>query len=226
MKVRVVLAAAVLLSAQVMADPELRGSVTDGAGGRRSSDGSLALVTAIAQPGGTRTVSAGTMTLYSGFLGAFALRPHTDTDADGCPDEFDTDNDDDGLADVDEITGESFAGLASTDPNRPDTDGDGSSDGSEAAAGSSPLDETMYLHFTQLLYDAVSGSCAITWQAHGGRSYRVYSVDNQKDGGSRALLGTVTASGGAGPWRLTSTNFVDKTAGGTVTRVYSLVVDP
>ncbi len=69
----------------------------------------------------------------AGFLQAVAVRrPDLDTDGDGVPDELDRDNDGDGLFDIDEITGAAFGGHAATDPNNPDTSGDGMSDGDKA----------------------------------------------------------------------------------------------
>jgi len=59
-----------------------------------------------------------------------------DADGDGTGDNTDSDDDNDGLTDVDEIE------LYDTDPLYPDTDGDGFSDGEEIAAGSNPLDYT------------------------------------------------------------------------------------
>ena len=59
-----------------------------------------------------------------------------DTDGDGTGDNTDFDDDNDGIADVDEIE------LYDTDPLHPDTDGDGFSDAEEIATGSNPLDFT------------------------------------------------------------------------------------
>lgn len=55
-----------------------------------------------------------------------------DTDSDGTPDIFDTDDDNDGLLDVDEAT-------YGTDPLLADTDGDGFDDAMEVTYGSDPL---------------------------------------------------------------------------------------
>lgn len=61
-----------------------------------------------------------------------------DTDGDGNPDVFDTDDDGDGLSDADE-------NIFGTDPLNPDTDGDGVSDGQEVTDGSDPLDDSSFV---------------------------------------------------------------------------------
>jgi subtilisin family serine protease len=63
------------------------------------------------------------------------LLAYDDTDGDGIPDNVDTDDDDDGLPDVDELT-------AGTNPFLADTDGDGFDDGMEVTYGSDPLDDS------------------------------------------------------------------------------------
>ena len=63
------------------------------------------------------------------------LLAYDDTDGDGIPDNVDTDDDDDGLLDVDELT-------AGTNPFLADTDGDGFDDGMEVTYGSDPLDDS------------------------------------------------------------------------------------
>jgi subtilisin family serine protease len=62
-------------------------------------------------------------------------RAYDDTDDDGIPDNVDTDDDDDGLLDVDELT-------AGTNPFLADTDSDGFDDGMEVTYGSDPLQES------------------------------------------------------------------------------------
>ena len=63
------------------------------------------------------------------------LLAYDDTDDVGIPDNLDTDDDDDGLLDVDELT-------AGTNRYLADTDGDGFDDGMEVAYGSDPLQNT------------------------------------------------------------------------------------
>lgn len=61
-----------------------------------------------------------------------------DTDGDGIPNSIDTDDDNDGLSDIEEA-------LYGTDPLRHDTDGDGVSDGQEVSDGSNPLDRGSFI---------------------------------------------------------------------------------
>jgi hypothetical protein len=63
---------------------------------------------------------------------SFVVSMSPDTDNDGTKNNCDTDDDNDGLSDTDEIT-------KGTDPLKPDTDGDGLTDGTEATKGTDPL---------------------------------------------------------------------------------------
>jgi len=76
-------------------------------------------------------------------LGSIAFSFDTDSDDDGLTDgeeialgtdPFDADTDDDGLSDGDEVN------VHGTDPLNPDTDGDGLNDGDEIALGTDPFD--------------------------------------------------------------------------------------
>lgn len=187
--------------------PEQTSSVVESGGGTVSG-GTLTLVHVIGQPGGVQTCTNGSKVLQAGFLNTFNLQPETDTDGDGLPNEADTDNDNDGLRDEDEITGNAFGGLATSDPNRADSDGDGASDGHEATSGSDPGDATMFLHITDIVR-AGADDIVVTWQARGGKSYAVYATDTADAPRPGAHLGNVTAAGGTGPWYAVITNIVD-----------------
>jgi hypothetical protein len=162
------------------------------------------------QPVGALAASGGA-TLYPGFLGGVALAPTLDHDADGLCDEIDADNDNDGLADLDELSGARFPVATPTEVNAADSDGDGASDGAEAAMASNPLDAQSLLRLTRI-QTLPGSSLALAWQAQNGVTYAV-------DWGSvphaltNALPGTVTASGGVGPWGDAETTVgVDKPA--------------
>jgi hypothetical protein len=127
-----ILAALVGGAVSVNAQTEhLEATVLDGAGGA-AAGGDYQLVAATAQPGGIQTATAGGvggLRNYAGFLGTFALRRDLDHDGNSLPDEWDDDNDGDGLEDGAELDGRDFAAAwgvaAPTDLNAPDSDGDG-----------------------------------------------------------------------------------------------------
>ncbi|UTH09019.1 putative Ig domain-containing protein [Macrococcoides canis] len=76
----------------------------------------------------TATDKAGNISIPTYVTVEDVLVPPVDTDGDGIPDDVDTDDDNDGVNDSDEIA----AGL---DPKNPDTDGDGINDGQEDTDG-------------------------------------------------------------------------------------------
>lgn len=193
-------------------------SVLDAAG-RRSAGGALELISAAGQPGGIRVSSAGTLVNWAGFLNTFSLQPGLDTDGDGLANEVDLDNDNDTVADEDEITGVVYAGPGTTDPNDADSDGDSASDGHEAAAGSDPNDATMYLRITDVACGSALSEVTVVWQAQGGRSYAVHSLDTMHASRPGTHLGNVTAVGGTGPWFAVHTNLVDS-MGAVTSRFY------
>ena len=76
-------------------------------------------------------------TLANAISNAQAAVDGLDTDGDSIPNVTDTDDDNDGLSDVDEAT-------AGTNPLIADTDGDGVNDGQEIIDGTNPLDPTSF----------------------------------------------------------------------------------
>ncbi len=196
-------------------------SVVDGAGGRATGAG-LTSLTAVAQPGAVSVSAGGVYTHYAGFLGCAILLPNLDTDADGLADELDPDNDNDGLTDLDETAGGQFNPTTPTDLNNPDSDDDGTADGDEAVAGTDPLDDTAYLHITDL---SVSGPATVTWTARGGKTYRLWYEDDLV-GGAGGLVTTITAIGGVAPWFETSATADDPAPGVAPHRAYIIEVLP
>jgi len=204
------------------AAPQKTGSVLNSGGGRSAGD-AYELTSAVGQPSGADGAVAGSLINYAGFFGTFSLQPGLDSDKDGIEDELDDDNDNDGLTDEEEITGSAHNDLVASDPNDHDSDKDGADDGDESAAGTNPMDGSMYLHFTEILCDDVSGEVLVEWMACGAKTYEVYYLDDMTAGpGSGTHLADVPAYGGAGPWLVTYTNLSDTGPGSAGCRYYYL----
>jgi hypothetical protein len=187
-------------AASVCAQPGLSAWTTD-AGSSELTNGALRLVAAVGQGQPIAAVSADAgPTLYQGFLGGAVLFPNLDHDADGLCDEVDPDNDNDGLADLEELHGNLFPVTTITDVNKADSDGDGASDGAEAVMASNPLDSQSLLRLTQFQMEA-DGTVTLAWQAQGGVRYRVDWGASLTDlHFANFMPGQVTATGGTGPW--------------------------
>ncbi len=99
----------------------------------------------------------------------------------------DMDSDMDGLTDAEEA-------ALGTDPNNPDSDGDGASDGAEVLkAGTSPLDAGSYLRILNL-ERGTDGNATVTWSSVEGKAY---SVLFRPDGGgwTSVITGVDAAAG-------------------------------
>jgi len=187
------------------------------AGGNWTSNASFRTVSAVAQPHPVALAENPTHISYGGFLGAFALHTNLDHDTDGIIDENDPDDDNDGLTDGDELSGDSFNPQTSTDPFLADTDHDGASDGHEAAAGTNPHDADSQLRITAIQTQPdVAGTATVavvTWQSRDGHTYDLELVTNILDLASNSIaVATVSASGGTGAWEVaesTATNVTD-----------------
>jgi hypothetical protein len=203
-----------LLVASAPAQVELRCRVLDSAGALKTEAQGLRLVSSLGQTSGRLFVANpqaqpdSQIQLLTGFMGCLLLRPELDTDRDGLPDELDADNDGDTLADVTEIAGGSFNPATATNPNLPDSDGDGVMDNREALHRTDPTDETMYLRITELV-PLADDMWRISWTARGGMTYGVdwYSAFANDFPGTD--FGTRTAAtGGVAPWFETSASAV------------------
>lgn len=186
--------------------------VLDGAGAW-ATNGGLANVSAVAQPGGVAVSAAAGFFNYAGFLNTLLLRPTLDTDADGLANEVDFDNDADGLGDGDELAGGAFDPVTATDPNAPDSDGDGADDGAEAAAGTNPLDDGMSLRMVSIR-DA-GGQVEVGWLARQGWTYDVMADTDltNRPPFTNTLAAGVIASGAAGaPWYALTNVYIDANA--------------
>lgn len=125
----------------------------------------------------------------------------TDTDRDGIVDEDDNDDDGDTLADASEIAGTSFVPPTSTLPLRRDTDGDGSDDGAEQAAGTDPLDATALLRLVRIA-PVAGGQVELRWIAREGRQYDVIRSAAVAGLATNGPAAVVTAGAGTGSWKV------------------------
>ena len=206
-----------------LAAPEQTASVLDGVGGQ-STGGTFELVSAAGQPGGIQVSSNGGLVNYAGFLGTFSLQPGLDTDNDGLDDEVDADNDNDALDDLAELIGSGFNPVTATDPNDPDSDSDGVSDGGEALSGSNPQDDTMYLHITQI---TGGGDVSVSWQARHGKTYRVYRSEDLNAGLPGTHLDDVIVNdpSALAPWYETEASYDHLGAGSDDHRSYYIKLE-
>lgn len=169
--------------------------VADGLGGI-SAGGTLQMMTASAQPGGVGTSRAPGLHHSAGFLHVFQLA------GEGLPDELNPDNDADNLLDEQELAGTSFDPQTETDPNRADSDGDGSRDDAEALAGTDPWDEDSFLHLTANAPIDLN-DYRIEWPGRAGRTYRLSAGPDLNRPGDFVPLAVLSAPGpGAGPWQV------------------------
>lgn len=179
--------------------------------GTRASGGPFTHWSSGAQPGGIRISSAGSTVNFAGYLQTFAMQSGKDTDGDGLPDEFDLDNDNDGLADVVELTGAGFAPSSHTDHNHPDTDGDGMPDGQEAVAGTNPTNLNALLKIVAIS-NAPTGR-AVAWLARGNNE-KMYVVKARTNliSSAQVVIFSNTVAGGTAPWYETTNAVADTTA--------------
>lgn len=171
------------------------------AGLARATAGATVLYSAAAQgqPDAAMRDKANNVTLYPGFLGGAWLATNLDHDADGLCDEADADNDNDGLDDLEELSGSAFAPITPTDVNLADADGDGADDGTEAGMGSNPGDPNSLLRIAAIA--ATGTTVTVTWQARGGEDYALRWTTNAVPGDVFAPVGApVVAAGGVAPW--------------------------
>jgi hypothetical protein len=180
--------------------------VVDSAGGW-SSGGTYSNLSVIAQSGGMVISASNSVVNYSGFLNTFVLNTELDTDNDGIADELDPDNDDDGLADIDELAGSAFDPATVTDLNLSDTDGDGMSDLVEASSGTDPLDASVLLHFTSV--ESSGDDLVLGWQARSNWTYRIRASDSIIDDGdfTNIVVSSVLVTNSASPPWYVTTNF-------------------
>lgn len=145
----------------------------------------------------------------AGFLAAFLLFPECDFNGNGIPDEDDPDDDGDGLADADELSGRLFDPATLTDPFGWDTDGDGLSDLEELLTGTNPRDPDSRL----VVSIGVAGEeIILQWDGREGKTYQVLSALTIPELIRSACTNAqITAQGGTGLWRVAPVSFVIST---------------
>jgi arylsulfatase A-like enzyme len=105
--------------------------------------------------------------------------PTVDSDGDGIPDLVEDANRN-GLVDPGE-----------TDPDNPDTDGDGTSDGVELKSGTNPLDATSYF---KAVFELEPGEVVLRWPSAPGAVYRVEASDALSQGTWQTVSDNIPAS--------------------------------
>jgi hypothetical protein len=169
------------------------------AAGRWATNGDLATVTTVGQPGPAGCSTNPAHINWSGFLNAFLMFPALDNDHDGIVDENDPDDDNDGLPDALELGGSAFDPTTVTDPLRADSDGDGMSDSQEAAVGTNPGDTNSLLRITG--FRQHGAGVIVTWRSREGRTYDLLEAETVAGLVSNAVTVTnVTAVNGTGIW--------------------------
>lgn len=180
-----------------MAAPEQQSS-TVSACGSLHTNGAIRTVFTVAQPGTAQVSSNNRYTHYAGFMGGAFLRPAVTND-EGTALEASPDNDNDGLTDIDEVSGAAFGGHARTDPNSQDSDGDGMHDADEAAGMYDPNDAGHALQIRAL--DHGTGNMALTWVGKGGGTVNTILWDHDLVSGAFTnTLYSDTYAGGDAPW--------------------------
>lgn len=196
---------------------------TVSAGGGCASNLALRVHTTVGNVEASWARSPGHFTLLGGFPGGLELAPGRDSDGDGIPDEQDPDNDADGLADLDELSGTAFQGLARTDACAADSDGDGMSDLEEARGLFDPWDPHHALKLIAL--SAPGGEVTLQWIGKGGGATNaVVSLDRLGGGSTPTVLDRRAYAGGDTPWFKTTNTFTDRDA--TTSRIYRVEIHP
>ena len=167
-------------------------------------------VSAAGQPGGIFTNANGTLNNYAGFLQAVDIKKWNQRDIYGNPYELTPDNDADGLTDLEEVQGSRFSPGTPTEVNNPDSDGDGMSDGMEAASETDPTDPNVYLHILSI--SGVPAGKQITYLARNDKDYIIRSWDGSYSYPTNRLDNQADASGGSGPWQVRTNTYEDASA--------------
>jgi len=92
-------------------------------------------------------------------------------------------------------------GLGESDPRRPDTDGDGQSDGVEDRAGTDPNDPEGRFTVDGMEFRPTTQRLYLRWRGRAGRTYHLYGWPSLLNT-QQTLISTQTPGGGIPPWYL------------------------
>jgi hypothetical protein len=172
------------------------------AGGGRAANSSFTTEASLGQCFAADAGRHAALISCANFQNMFEANPQLDHDGDGLADETDPDDDNDGMPDRTELSGEAFDPATPTDIFAADSDGDGASDRTEVVAGTNPADRNSNLQIREVR--DCNGVVLVTWSSRNGRRYRVLTASSIDDLARRPIvLPTVTASGGTAPWYAT-----------------------
>ncbi|VGO17072.1 hypothetical protein PDESU_05667 [Pontiella desulfatans] len=135
-----------------------------------STNGEYSNVSSWQQPVDPTQSTGGDYVNQSGFLAGFIEQDGSDIDGDGLVDTLDPDNDNDGILDLAEISGSTFNPPVPTDPNKDDSDGDGSSDMAEFLFGYDPTNPDSRFQISPDV-GASNGAYQLTFQTLKDRMY-------------------------------------------------------
>lgn len=145
--------------------------------GSASADADYTNISSFQQPVSPTYSTGDEYINHSGFLTGFIELSESDIDGDGLVDPLDPDNDNDGIPDTHEISGVTFTPPTPTDPNKADTDLDGSSDMAEYLFGHDPTNANS--HFQIFLTKGISDDIyQLTFQALNERKYTIQYSDD------------------------------------------------
>lgn len=141
-----------------------------------STNGDYTNISSWQQPVNPTQSTGGEYVNQSGFMASFIEQGESDVDGDGLVDSLDPDNDNDGIVDLDEITGALFIPAIPTDPNLGDSDYDGSSDYNEFMFGFDPTNPDSRFQIATSL-GITNPDYELTIQTISNRTYRILFTD-------------------------------------------------
>lgn len=214
---------ALLSVLELTAGPRIERDLLTCTGGRQHG-GSYSNACAVGELTDGLPAQGESVTTLAGSLDTVVSEQGTDSDGDGVPDALDVDNDNDGVDDAVELEGLLFTPVTPTDPNRNDTDGDGTSDADEAIAGTDPTDPSALFEISAIRRDG--DAVAVQWVGREGLAYSVLassSADEQSQW--QPVTNLVIQSGGTGAWCVAVGACVDPAPSTNSVRFYRIRVE-